>query len=88
MAPDFCVLGSQNFWGYVVYGFTALSLYVFECNEVNNATYVFNGDWKSASRLTKTEVLSGHVQEARIYHTEKWYERTGKLISRAAKRVA
>ena len=72
MAPDFCVLGSQNFWGYVVYGFTALNLYVFECNEVNNATYVFNGDWKSASQLTKTEVLSGHVQEARIYHTEKW----------------
>ena len=88
MDPDFCVLGSQNFWGYVVYGFTALNLYVFECNEVNNATYVFNGDWKSASQLTKTEVLSGHVQEARIYHTEKWYERTGKLISRAAKRVA
>ena len=88
MAPDFCVLGSQNFWGYVVYGFTALSLYVFECNEVNNATYVFNGDWKSASQLTKTEVLSGHVQEARIYHTEKWYERTGKLISCAGKRVA
>ena len=57
-------------------------------NEVNNATYVFNGDWKSASQLTKTEVLSGHVQEARIYHTEKWYERTGKLISRAGKRVA
>lgn len=88
MAPDFCVLGSQNFWGYVVYGFTALNLYVFECNEVNNATYVFNGDWKSASQLTKTEVLSGHVQEARIYHTEKWYERTGKLISRAGKWVA
>ena len=57
-------------------------------NEVNNAPYVFNGDWKSASRLTKTEVLSGHVQEARIYHTEKWYERTGKLISRAGKWVA
>lgn len=39
MAPDFCVLGSQNFWGYVVYGFTTLNLFVFECNEINNATY-------------------------------------------------
>ena len=88
MSPDFCVLGSQNFWGYVVYGFTALNLFVFECNEVNNATYAFKGDWESASQLTKTEVLSGHVQEARIYHTEKWYENTSKLIMCAGKEVA
>lgn len=88
MAPDFCVLGSQNFWGYVVYGFTALDLFVFECNEVNNATYVFKGDWESASQLTKSEVLSGHVQDARIYHTEKWYENTSKLIMCAGKGVA
>lgn len=88
MAPDFCVLGSQNFWGYVVYGFTVLNLYVFECNEVNNATYVFKGDWKSASQLTKTEVLSSRIQEARIYHTEKWYESMGKLLVRAGKKAA
>lgn len=88
MLPDFCVLGSQNFWGYVVYGFTALNLFVFECNEVNNATYVFKGDWESASQLTKSEILSSHVQEARIYHTEKWYENTSKLIMCAGKEVA
>lgn len=81
MAPDFCVLGSQNFWGYVVYGFTALNLFVFESNEINNATYVFRGDWEAASKLTKTEVLSGHVQEARVYHSDKWYENTRKLIA-------
>lgn len=88
MSPDFCVLGTQNFWGYVVYGFTALNLYVFECNEINNATYIFRGDWKAASQLTKTEVLSGHVQEARIYHTDKWYENTRKLITSSRKDVA
>lgn len=88
MTPDFCVLGTQNFWGYVVYGFTHLNLFVFESNEVNNATYVFRGDWKLASQLTKTEVLSSHVQEARIYHTEKWHESIGKLIASAGKEVA
>lgn len=80
MSPDFCVLGTHNFWGYVVYGFTSLNLFVFECNEINNATYVFRGDWKTASQLTKTEVLSGHIQEARVYHTEKWYDSMRKLI--------
>ena len=88
MNPDFCVLGTQNFWGYVVYGFTSLDLFVFECNEINNATYVFKGDWEAASRLTKTEVLSGHLHEARIYHTEKWYASTGKLLARQSKEVA
>lgn len=48
---------------YVVYGFTALNLFIFESNEINNATYAFRGDWEAASKLTKTEVLSGHVQE-------------------------
>lgn len=80
MAPDFCVLGAQNFWGYVVYGFTSLNLFIFESNEVNNASYVFRGDWKAASQLTKTEVLSGHIQEARIYHTEKWCEKMNRLV--------
>lgn len=88
MVPDLCVLGSQNFWGYVIYGFTALNLFVFECNEINNATYVFKGNWETASQLTKTEVLSSHIQEARIYHTEKWYENIGKLIARFRKEVA
>ena len=88
MTPDFCVLGSQNFWGYVVYGFTALNLFVFESNEINNATYAFRGDWEAASKLTKTEVLSGHVQEARVYHSEKWYENTRKLIADLGKGVA
>lgn len=80
--PDFCVLGIQSFWGYVVYGFTALGLYVFECNRPDNATYVFRGDWKTASQLTKTEILRGNLHEARLLHTEKWRENLGKLITR------
>lgn len=88
MSPDFCVLGSQNFWGYVVYGFTNLKLFIFESNEVNNATYIFRGDWEAASKLTKTEILSGHIQEARIYHNNKWYAKVSKLIARLSQEVA
>ena len=88
MAPDFCVLGTQNFWGYVVYGFTKLNLFIFECNEVNNATYIFRGNWETASKLTKTEVLAGHIQEARIYHSEKWYINIRKLITDLGREIA
>jgi hypothetical protein len=83
--PDFYVLGSQNFFGYVVYGFPRFNLFVFESNEVNNATYMFRGDWEQASRLTKMEVLSGCLQEARVYHTEQWEENISHLIYRFSK---
>ena len=86
--PDFVVIGKQNFFGYVVYGFSSLNLFIFESNEINNATYVFRGDWVSASKLTKTEILAGGLQEARIFHTQQWPENLGKLFSRIYKEVA
>lgn len=88
MGPEFCVLGAQNFFGYVVYGFPTLNLYIFESNGINNATYAFRGDWEAASMLTKMEVLSGGLQEARIYHTEQWHENIGRLFYRIAQEVA
>ncbi len=88
MGPEFCVLGAQNFFGYVVYGFPALNLYIFESNGINNATYAFRGDWESASMLTKMQVLSGGLQEARIYHTEQWHENIGRLFYRLSQEVA
>lgn len=85
LKPDFCVLGNQNFWGYVVYGFTSLGLYIFECNRPDNATYVFRGNWEAASALTKTEILCGNLQEARLFHTESWRDNLGKLIAHSMK---
>ncbi|MDY4429494.1 hypothetical protein [Evtepia sp.] len=87
MDPDFCVVGTQSFWGYVVYGFTDQDLFVFECNEVNNATYVFKGDWDTASKLTKTEVLTGHLHEVRLYHTENWYQTVGEMLTHGNQEV-
>ena len=87
MQPEFVVLGTQNFFGYVVYGFPAKNLYIFESNEINNATYVFRGEWEAASHLTKMELLTGGLQEARIYHTEQWQENMGKLFERISREV-
>lgn len=88
LKPEFCVLGTQNFFGYVVYGFPRFNLFIYESNEINNATYAFRGDWEQASRLTKMEVLAGGIQEARVYHTEQWEDNISHLVSRLAKEVA
>lgn len=78
--PDFCVLGIRNFWGYVVYGFTSLNLYIFECNRPDNATYVFRGNWEAASHLTKTDILCGNLHESRVFHTKNWRENLNMLL--------
>lgn len=83
--PDFCVIGSQNFWGYIVYGFQKENLYIFECNRPDNATYIFSGNWEAASQLTKTEILSGHVHETRLFHTDHWRDNLRNLINQYRK---
>ncbi|APC39645.1 hypothetical protein [Clostridium estertheticum] len=79
--PDFMAIGDQGFWGYVIYGFIKKGIFIFESNKPNNATYVFRGNWKQASKLTKSEILSGQLQEARIIHDKKWNNGISKLIS-------
>lgn len=76
--PDFCALGKQNFWGYIVYAFTDSKIYIFESDQPDNATYIFYGDWKAASKLTKTEILAGHLHKARIFHNKNWYNNVKK----------
>lgn len=88
MKPEFCVMGTQNFFGYVVYGFPRFNLFVFESNGINNATYMFRGNWEQASHLTKMEVLAGGIQEARVYHTENWRDHVSHLVAIFAKEVA
>lgn len=88
MKPDFCVLGKENFWGYVVYGFSNQNIFFFESNQPDNATYVFRGNWEEASKLTKTEILAGHIQETRLFHTEKWYENIRATLANLSRSVA
>ncbi len=79
--PEFFALGTQNFWGYVVYGFPKHNFYVFESNEVNNATYIFRGDWVAVSKLTKTEVLTHSLEDSRLFHTPQWHSNIAHKIS-------
>lgn len=78
--PDFIARGEQGFWGYIVYAFPQKELFVFECNNIDNATYIFRGNWESASTLTKAEILSEHLHEARIIHNSTWHDKINVLL--------
>lgn len=80
-APTFTAIGRAGFQGYVVFGFEERDLYVFESARYGNATYVFKGDWKQASKLTKAEILAGDLAEYRIVHLKGWEERISQVLS-------
>lgn len=80
--PDFHAVGQSGFYGYVVFGFPAKGLYVFESIFTGNATYVFDENWEELSKMTKAEILSEHLQRDRIVHLRGWHDRISELLSR------
>ena len=79
--PDFVAIGKAGFSGYLVLGFERQSLYVFESIYTNNATYIFDKNWKDLSYLTKKEILTNDLQKDRVIHrTDSWEKKINDLI--------
>lgn len=78
---DFVATGLNGFNGYLIYGFTKKSLFIFESTQVNNATYVFEKDWQEISKLTKKDILDAKLQKERIIHRiNAWDTKIEKLL--------
>lgn len=78
--PDFHAFGEGGFYGYVVYGFSTLGLYVLETIRYGNATYIFKENWESLSQLTKAQVIKNDTNVRRIIHTPSWSGEIEKLL--------
>lgn len=70
--PDFHAIGENGYQGYIIFGFTKQNLYIFENAEYGNATYVFEGNWKELSKMTKSEIISSNKYKHRFIHVEGW----------------
>lgn len=79
--PDFLAIGENSFNGYVVYGYVDRNLYIFESNQLGNATYVFKGEWEKASQLTKHDIIQGNLCYKRIVHSKNWKEEIIQLFN-------
>jgi len=80
--PDFAAIGKNGFNGYIVFGFKQKSLYVFESVRTNNATYIFDSNWKSITQLTKKEILTQSLQKYRLIHRLKtWGNEISNVLS-------
>lgn len=79
--PDFVAIGKAGFSGYLVLGFERQGLYIFESIYTNNATYIFDKNWKELSALTKKEILTNDLQKDRVIHrTDSWEKRISELL--------
>ncbi|MDU4127981.1 hypothetical protein [Pantoea sp.] len=70
--PDFVAVGEAGFQGYVIFGFINKNTYVLESSQCNNATYIFDNNWKVLSQLSKAEILDSNLHKARIIHRRNW----------------
>lgn len=72
--PDFVAIGEGGFNGYLIYGFEGKDFVILESNEIGNATYILDNNWKQISKLTKAQILNNRLQKNRIIHTKNWKE--------------
>lgn len=79
--PEFMAIGQDGFCGYVVYGYPSKNLFVFESNQIDNATYVFNGQWEQLSKLTKRELIQGHLFDYRLLHNSGWSKKIQNILA-------
>ncbi|EHU5195748.1 hypothetical protein KY955_001175 [Vibrio vulnificus] len=70
--PDFVASGRGGFNHYFIYGFEEKNTFILESINDNNATYIFNNDWRELSQLTKAEIIQGNLAKVRIIHNENW----------------
>lgn len=78
--PSFCAIGIDNFNGYIVFGYPDKNLYILESMELNNATYIFEREWQSLSKISKKQILDGNLHYKRIIHSPQWAEQINSLF--------
>ena len=79
--PEFVAVGRAGFSGYLIFGFPEKNLYILESLYYGNATYVFEENWETLSKLTKAEILTGNFQRDRIIHRVHWTGHIKRLLN-------
>jgi|GEM_PF-2417854 len=82
LGPEEVFVGTDEFEGYVVFYFASAETAVLDCPVIGNAIYVFGENWKSLSRLTKSQLLSAKRPNVeRIIHSGAWFSRLRSLVT-------
>lgn len=81
LGPADVYVGEGGFADYLAYIFPDKNVAVLESVTRGNAIYVFEGDWRRVSQLSKREILAGNLQKARIIHATGWTARLREALT-------
>lgn len=79
--PDKLYIGVNGYSGYIVYLYKEKGLCVFENPTYGNATYVFEGEWRELSQLTKKEIIREDLYKYRVIHHKKWKSKITEILA-------
>jgi hypothetical protein len=89
LSPERVFVGIDEFEGYVVFYFASAETAVLDCPIFGNAIYVFGENWKSLSRLTKSQLLNSRRPNIeRIVHSGAWFSRLRSVVAARRLRVS
>ena len=83
LSPDFRAIGTNEFRGYVIFGFKSKKIYILDNSRIGNAIYIFNNQWKNYSQKTKKELIdmiNSDQQIKRIVHNDNWQQKIKKIL--------
>lgn len=72
--------GIGGYSGYLVFEFAERNIYVFDSVMYGNATYIFEGEWREVSKLTKKEIIDNQLAVERIIHNNAWSKKIIKYL--------
>jgi len=84
LGPDECWVGEGGFDDYMAYVFKSKELVVLESLRRDNALYIFTGDWRPVSRLTKAQILQNDLHHGRVVHSKGWQARLASYFNKRA----
>jgi hypothetical protein len=64
----------------LIYGFEECNNVVLEANDINNATYILDNNWREISKLTKAQILKSKLCKKRIIHNKSWHSVVKKYV--------
>lgn len=84
--PDIRGKGPNNFFGYIVFGFSDLDLIILETMYSKNATYIFNlSDYETNIIRDKQSVNREKLMIGKFYHDAKWETRIRRFFNKHIK---
>lgn len=81
LGPDACYVGTDEFYGYVVFTFPHTEKALLECPIYGHAIYILDADWRRLSRLSKGALLADRKRGVRkIIHRGDWFARVKRAL--------